>query len=155
MSKVLSIVIMEQSSKSFQPKQDFYIHQGKMQYNSGVLLNDLFENIYISLDTYRNFFHCKKRITSRKEAWMLFLASTDLDDILEVCNYAPEFIPIYQEVFEFGKDVKGFVSTFSDSLRETDRNAERLMVEEMQEEVQRVYDENQRLKAIQTNTHKI
>ena len=86
---------------------------------------------------------------------MLFLASTDLDDILKVCNYAPEFIPIYQEVFEFGKDVKEFVSTFSDSLRETDRNSERLMVEEMQEEVQRVYDENQRLKAIHTNTHKI
>lgn len=66
---------------------------------------------------------------------MLFLSSTDLNDILEVCDYAPEFIPIYEEAFEFGKDVKRFVSTFSDSLRETDRNAERLMVEELQEEV--------------------
>ena len=82
-----------------------------------------------------NIFHTRNKITDRKEAWLLFLASTDLRDILEVCEYAPEFIPIYEEVFEFGKDVKEFVSTFSDSLRETDRNAERLMVEEMQEEL--------------------
>ena len=31
--------------------------------------------------------------------------------------------------------MKEFVSTFSDSLREIDRNAERLMVEELQEEL--------------------
>ena len=106
-----------------------------MHYDSGVILNDLFENIYISLDAYKHFFHTKRKITNKKEAWMLFLSSTDLNDILEVCDYAPEFIPIYEEAFEFGKDVKRFVSTFSDSLRETDRNAERLMVEELQEEV--------------------
>lgn len=140
MSKVMSIVIMEQSSKAFQQKQNFYIHRGKMQYNSGVVLDDLFENIYISLDTYKYFFHTKKRISSKKEAWMLFLASTELDDIMEVCDYAPEFIPIYQEVFDFGKDVKELVSTFSDSLRETDRNAERLMVEELQEELRQKED---------------
>lgn len=135
MSKVMSIVIMEQSPRTFRQKRNFYIHQGKMHYDSGVILNDLFENIYISLDTYKRFFHTKRKITNKKEAWMLFLSSTNLNDILEVCDYAPEFIPIYEEAFEFGKDVKRFVSTFSDSLHETDRNAERLMVEELQEEV--------------------
>ena len=135
LSKVMSIVIMEQSSRPFRQKQDFYIHRGKVKYDSGIRLDGLFENIYVSLDTYKNIFHTKNKITEKKEAWLLFLASTDLRDILEVCEYAPEFIPIYEEVFEFGKDVKEFVSTFSDSLRETDRNAERLMVEEMQEEL--------------------
>lgn len=87
---------------------------------------------------------------------MLFLASTELDDIMEVCNYAPEFIPIYQEVFEFGKDVKELVGTFSDSLRETDRNAERIMVEELQKELKiqkaelrEAYAEIERLRASQ------
>lgn len=134
MSKVMSIVIMEHSSKAFQKKQNYYIHQGKMQYDSGVILDDLFENIYISLDTYKNFIHTKKRIENKKEAWMLFLASTDLDDIMEVCEYAPEFIPLYQEVFDFGKDVNELVTTFTDALREMDRNEERYMVEELQEE---------------------
>ena len=156
LSKVMSIVIMEQSPKPFHYKQDYYIHQGKMQYDSGVILHDLFQNIYISLDTYKNLIHTKKRISCRKEAWMLFLASTELDDIMEVCNYAPEFIPIYQEVFEFGKDVKELVGTFSDSLRETDRNAERLMVEELQKELKiqkaelrEAYAEIERLRASQ------
>ena len=135
LSKVMSIVIMEQSSRPFRQGQDFYIHRGKVKYDSGIRLDGLFENIYVSLDTYKNIFHTRNKITDRKEAWLLFLSSTDLRDILEVCEYAPEFIPIYEEVFEFGKDVKEFVSTFSDSLRETDRNAERLMVEELQEEL--------------------
>ena len=88
------------------------------------------------------------KITNKKEAWMLFLSSTDVNGILEVCDYAPEFIPIYEEAFEFGKDVKRFVSTFSDSLRETDRNAERLMVEELQEEVRQKQLELQQQKEL-------
>ena len=62
-----------------------------MHYDSGVILNDLFENIYISLDADKHFFHTKRKITNKKEAWMLFLSSTDLNDILEVCDYAPVF----------------------------------------------------------------
>ena len=38
--------------------------------------------------------------------------------------------------------MKEFVSTFSDSLRETDRNAERLMVEQMQGELQELRQRN-------------
>ena len=138
---------MDQSSRPFRQGQDFYIHRGKVKYDSGIRLDGLFENIYVSLDTYKKIFHTRNKITDRKEAWLLFLASTDLRDILEVCEYAPEFIPIYEEVFEFGKDVKEFVSTFSDSLRETDRNAERLMVEELQEELrQKDKDHEQELR---------
>ncbi|MCI5730595.1 MAG: Rpn family recombination-promoting nuclease/putative transposase, partial [Eubacterium sp.] len=57
LSKVMSIVIMEQSSRPFRQKQDFYIHRGKVKYDSGIRLDGLFENIYVSLDTYKNIFH--------------------------------------------------------------------------------------------------
>lgn len=133
MSKVISIVIMENSPEVFRKNPNYYIHKGRMEYDSGVPLEDLFENFYICLDTYKSFIHTK--INSEKEAWMLFLSSTNLEDIMEVCECYPQFIPLYQEVFDFGKDVRELLSTFSEALREMDRNEERYMIEEMQEEM--------------------
>lgn len=133
MSKVMSIVIMEQSPKQFHMDNNHYIHKGKMQYDSGIVLDDLFEIIYICLDTYKSFLHTDSN--SKKEAWLRFLSSTDLEDILYVCEQNPQFITLYQEVFDFGKDVNELVRTFTDELREMDRNEERYMVEELQDEL--------------------
>lgn len=36
---------------------------------------------------------------------MLFLSSTNLEDIMEVCESYPQFVPLYQEVFDFGKSL--------------------------------------------------
>lgn len=146
MSKVVSIVIMEQSPQIFYVNTGAYIHQGRMQYNTGVQLNDLFENFYICLDTYKDFIHTGIKIRNRREAWMLFLSSTELDDIMKVCEYDPQFIPLYQQVFDFGKDVDELVKTFTDALHEMDRNEERLMVEELQEELKLEKMHNEQLK---------
>lgn len=132
-SKVMSIVIMEQSPKPFHTNKNHYIHRGKIQYDSGIVLDDLFEIVYICLDTYKGFIHTDSN--SKKEAWLRFLSSTDREDILSVCEQNPQFIALYQEVFDFGKDVDELVRTFTDELREMDRNEERYMVEELQEEL--------------------
>ena len=139
MSKVMAIIIMETSSEVFLTDHTHYIHSGKMVYDTRVQLNDLFHNIYISLDTYKNFIHTK--IKNKKEAWMLFLASDKMEDIMEVCETYPEFIPIYQDVFNFSNQEEELVMMFSDALKEMDRNEERYMVEEL-----RMERENKRLR---------
>ena len=143
MSKVIAIIIMETSSEIFLSDHSNYIHTGKMTYDTGIQLRDLFENIYISLDTYKNFIHTK--IRSKREAWMLFLASDQIEDIMEVCETYPEFIPIYREVFDFSNQMEELVMMFSDALREMDRNEERYMVEELRAERKKLENENRNL----------
>ena len=94
------------------------------------------------LDTYKKFIHTE--IRDIKEAWMLFLSSNSMEDICEVCSHYPQFIPLYQEAFDFGKDVKGLLQTFSEELREMDRNEERYMVEELQKEMKQQKEQLQR-----------
>lgn len=55
MSKVISIVIMEKSPELFRKNPDYYIHRGRMAYDSGVPLEDLFENFYIICNTHPPF----------------------------------------------------------------------------------------------------
>lgn len=140
MSRVIAIVIMETSSGVFLEDHEHCIHSGKITYDTGIQINDLFENIYICLDTYKNFIHTK--IKSRTEAWMLFLASDNMKDIMEVCEAYPEFIPIYQEVFAFMDQMEELVMMFSDALREMDRNTERHMVEELRMERRKLEEVN-------------
>ena len=142
LSKVISIIIMEKSPGIFHNASGCYIHRGKMEYDSGIVLDDLFENTYICLDTYKKFIHTE--IRDIKEAWMLFLSSNSMEDICEVCSHYPQFIPLYQEAFDFGKDVKGLLQTFSEELREMDRNEERYMVEELQKEMKQQKEQLQR-----------
>ncbi len=143
MSKVIAIIIMETSSEIFLADHTNYIHTGKMIYDTGIQLHDLFENIYISLDTYKKFIHTK--INNKKEAWMLFLASDQIEDIMEVCEAYPEFIPIYREVFDFSNQMEELVMMFSDALRDMDRNEERYMVEELRAERKKLEKENDKL----------
>lgn len=47
----------------------------------------------------------------------------------------PEFIPIYQEISEFAMDPEVLMNMLSQELYIMDHNTERLMVNELQEEV--------------------
>ncbi len=76
---------------------------------------------------------------------MLFLASDQIEDIMEVCEAYPEFIPIYREVFDFSNQMEELVMMFSDALRDMDRNEERYMVEELRAERKKLEKENDKL----------
>ena len=135
MSKVVAIVIMEQSPKEFHQSENFYIHHGEMIYNSGIQLGDLFESTYVCLDVFKEMCHTESE--NRQEAWMCFLGSREMKDIVDVCERYPEFIALYEEVFEFKRKVKELVGVFSEALAVMTKNTERYMVEELQKEVDR------------------
>ena len=139
MSKVVAIVIMEQSPREFHQWEDRYVHHGEMVYDSGIRLRDLFESTYVCLDVFKK--KCHTEVRNRKEAWMRFLGSREMKDIVEVCEKYPEFIPLYEEVFRFKRNVKELVRVFSEALAVMTKNTERYMVEELQKEVDRKDEE--------------
>ena len=60
-----------------------------------------------------------------------------MDVVVDVCERYPEFIALYEEVFEFKRKVKELVGVFSEALAVMTKNTERYMVEELQKEVDR------------------
>lgn len=131
MSKVVAIVIMEQSPKEFHSVKDIYIHHGEMAYGTEIKLGDLFESTYICLDMYKKMPHTE--IDNKREAWMRFLASQSMKDIVDLCERYPEFIPLYEDVFEFKRNIKELVSVFSEALAVMTKNTERYMVGQLEE----------------------
>ena len=65
----------------------------------------------------------------------MFLSSTDINAIRNLITEFPEFIPIYREIVEFTKNPEVLLDMFSEALYIMDLNTERLMVTELQEEV--------------------
>ena len=57
--------------------------------------------------------------------------------ILRLIEQYPEFKALYEDVYELCRNVEGVVEIFSKELLEMDRNTVKLMIDEMQEEIQR------------------
>ena len=57
------------------------------------------------------------------------------DEIVKFVNQYPEFLPCYHDLIAFRQNPKEMINMFSDALRELDRNTERYMVEELNNEV--------------------
>ena len=69
------------------------------------------------------------------EAWLTFLSATDPVVIGALIEAFPCFAPVYQEIMEFAKDPKELIGMLSKELYIMDKNMERLMVSQLQEEV--------------------
>ena len=69
------------------------------------------------------------------EAWLTFLSATDPVVIGGLIEAFPCFAPIYQEIMEFAKDPKELIGMLSKELYIMDKNMERLMVSQLQDEV--------------------
>lgn len=70
------------------------------------------------------------------KAWLSFLTADNPDEIVRLVNAYPEFLPCYRDIISFRKSPKDLINTFSDALREMDRNTEIYMVEQLAKEVQ-------------------
>ena len=87
----------------------------------------------ISLDTFRS---VVQNIDTEQKAWLSFLTADDPDEIVRLVNAYPEFLPCYRDIISFRRRPKDLITTFSDALREMDRNTEIYMVEQLAKEVQ-------------------
>lgn len=87
----------------------------------------------ISLDPFRS---VVQNIDTEQKAWLSFLTADDLDEIVQLVNAYPEFLPCYRDIISFRRRPKELITTFSDALREMDRNTKVYMVEQLAKEVQ-------------------
>ena len=87
----------------------------------------------ISLDPFRS---VVQNIDTEQKAWLSFLTADDPDEIVQLVNAYPEFLPCYQDIISFRRRLKELITTFSDALREMDRNTKVYMVEQLAKEVQ-------------------
>ena len=68
-------------------------------------------------------------------AWLTFFSKTEAAEVVALVDSHPEFLELYREIAEFRKRPEVFVKMFSEALYIMDRNAERMMVEDLQKEV--------------------
>ena len=87
----------------------------------------------ISLDPFRS---VVQNIDTEQKTWLSFLTADDPDEIVQLVNAYPEFLPCYRDIISFRRRPKDLITTFSDALREMDRNTEVYMVEQLAKEVQ-------------------
>ncbi|MBR1522918.1 MAG: hypothetical protein IJ641_00530, partial [Lachnospiraceae bacterium] len=82
------------------------------------------------------------------EAWLTFLIRDDMESVIRLVDTYPEFGEIYSEIAEFRRDPKELIGMFSEALYIMDKNTERHMIRDLQEEVdqerQRADEEKQR-----------
>ena len=94
--------------------------------------------IYIPLDIFRKKQQNEDgKIHNRLEAWLTFFCRDEPEMILRLIEQYPEFKALYEDVYELCRNVEGVVEIFSKELLEMDRNTVKLMIDEMQEEIQR------------------
>ena len=147
MKKTYLFIIMAKSPSAFQ-KSNAYIHTRQTSYSSGITLPDTEHISYITLDTFKK---CVQNVDNLGEAWLSFLSFDDADSVIRLVNQFPQFLPLYQEIAEFRKSPEEVVGMFSEALYIMDKNAERLMVDELQEQLTEEHEKNEALQK-QVNT---
>lgn len=145
MPPVLSIALMESSTKNFYQFPHHYIHRFQMTSDTGIEVESLPVHIYISLDIFSMFMQ-NKPIETPLEAWLMLLTTRDLGRIQELIQIDPEFSDIYQEIFELRTRPEELIYMFSKVLLEGDRNMERFMIDEWRKELETVKQEYQTVK---------
>lgn len=130
---VYLFILMEKSSKLFleAPLTNQYVCHRHISYDNGIALPEIEHVTYLSLDIFQK---SVQNISTELDAWMTFLSKNDDKSILKLISEYPEFIPLYQDIAEFRRDPKELMHMFSEALYILDRNTERLMVDELQEE---------------------
>ncbi len=151
---VYTIVLFEHSPKAFQACPGTYYHFLEHKAGTEIKLEMPQKFIYIPLDIFR-----KKQqnengsIHNKLEAWLTFFCRDEPEMILKLIEEYPEFKALYEDAYEPCRNVEGVMQIFSKELLEMDRNTVKLMIDEMQDEIEKqeqtIKDQEQRIKELE------
>ena len=147
---VYTIVLFEKSPKEFQENPNSCCHRVEHRADTGIRLDIPQKFVYLSLDNFKKKQHNEgERIHNKLEAWLTFFSRDEPDMILKLIEQYPEFKPMYEDVYELCRNVEEVMQVFSKELLEMDRNTVKLMIDEMEEELQKkremLKEQNQRI----------
>ena len=134
MKPVYLIVLMEKSSQNFRDVAPNYIHHAHYICDTGAKINFLANYTYVSLDTFHSL---GQNIDTYLDAWFTFLSSDDPQDIIDLIELYLEFEEYYHDISAFRTNPKELMNMYSEILAQMDKNTERLMIEEQQQEIER------------------
>ena len=126
---VYTIVFFERSPSCFNDFPNTYIHNFKQCSYTGLELELLQKYTFISLDIFKKLRH-NKPIDNELDAWLTFLSSDDVEDIIQLIENYPEFKPLYDTVYGLCQNIEEVMGMFSKELFELDRNTAEFMVDE-------------------------
>lgn len=133
---VYTIVLFETSPKEFHRFPATYLHYFEQRSDTGLELELLQKYLFIPLDIFREIQH-NKTITNELEAWLVFLSMDEPEMIIQLISAYPAFKPLYEQVYEICRNVEDVMGLFSEELRILDENTVQLMIDEMQETIDR------------------
>ncbi len=134
--KVYTIIFYEKSPAIFSSFPNNYIHRSRQMTDTGIQIDLLQEFIFIGLDMFFKIRH-NKDINNKLEAWLTFLGSDDPEEIMNLIEQYPDFLPIYGDVYELCRNIEKVMGMFSKELLELDRNTVQYMIDEMQDTIDR------------------
>ena len=142
---VFVIVLFEESPLPFRQFRDVYRHYSGQKSDTGVILKHPQKFVYLALDVFK-----EKQdngdgtIHNRLEAWLTFLCRDEPEWILKLIDEYPDFEPLYEDIYELCRNMEKVMGMFSKELMEMDRNTVKLMIDEMQAEIDQLYGEQNR-----------
>lgn len=140
MKPVYSIIIVENSYGDMLNHRATWEHVGSMRFEDDLKMNFL-ENIhYIRLDNFRKIV---QNVSTKKEQWIYLLSANTPERVLKAAAFSDEMFEIVSDIAAFVRDISEVVNMFSDVLQMMDRNTEKLMYDELMEDLEKTKAEVQ------------
>ncbi len=133
-NNVYTIIFFDDSPRELRTCPEQYFYKSSQQFNADIDLKMLQHFFFISLDNFRIHYQ-NKGITNDLDAWMLFLSSDKPEDIIKLIIEYPKFKTMYHDIYNICRNMENVMGLFSEELAILDRNTVKLMVEEMQDEL--------------------
>jgi hypothetical protein len=137
---VYTIVFFEKSPKELKNFPNDYLHKFTQKSDTGLTLELLQEYIFIGLDFFKKNME-NKDINTDLDAWLAFLSFDDPSRIVELFTRYPAFKAMYQDIYDICQNVEEVMNMYSKELAELDRNTVKLMIDELQEELDQARDQ--------------
>ena len=143
---VYTIIFFENSPLELKEISEAYIHRGKQNFDTNLELNMLQEYILVPLDIFKKIKQ-NENIDNKLEAWLTFLGMDSPEWIEKLIHGYPEFIPMYEDLYDMCLNTEKVMDMFSKELAELDRNTVDYMVDQMQlqiDERDKIIDEDKK-----------
>lgn len=131
---VYIIVLYEKSPAPFKKFPNNYLHYFEQRSDTGLEMELLQKYLFVPLDIFQKNKH-NENITSKLDAWLMFLSTDDPEAIIRLITAYPEFRPLYEEIYGICQNMECIMGIFSEELLELDRNTAQYMMDEMQKEI--------------------
>jgi hypothetical protein len=105
-----------------------------MQTDTGITPSSINRHVYVTLDIFKKRMQ-NNPIRTEREAWLTLLTTQDLGLIEELITNFTGFDEIYKEIFQLRTRPEELIQMYDNPFYEADRNEDRLIIEEMRDEI--------------------